>query len=108
MPTCAARMASIGQSFCTGRRRTDRSGRRVRRRRHAHQTDAWCPGPSCQAASPSDESWPAISSARQRSLIAMNSGVSVAPRSRGRAIGTGMVSMMRPGRVAMTWTSSER
>src|SRR5580658_5995683 len=27
IPTCAARIANIGQSFCAGRRRTDRSGR---------------------------------------------------------------------------------
>src|SRR5579864_35183 len=27
MPTCAATMASVGQSFCAGRRRTERNGR---------------------------------------------------------------------------------
>ena len=83
MPTCAGDDGEIGQSFCTGRRRTDFAAAAPSGagRSRAARRDAWCPGPPCQAASSRDESWPAISSARQRSLIAMNSGVSVALRS---------------------------
>jgi len=45
---------------------------------------------------------------RQRSLIARNSGASALVRMRGRGRVTWMVSMMRPGLVPITWTSSER
>ena len=45
---------------------------------------------------------------RQRSLMAMNSGVSALVRTRGRGSVIGMVSRMRPGRVPMTWISSDR
>src|SRR5262249_17884830 len=48
------------------------------------------------------------SSSRQRSLMTRKSGLSVLPRTRGRASGTGIDAMMRPGRVPITWTSSER
>src|SRR5262249_15860141 len=48
------------------------------------------------------------SSSRLHSLMTRKSGLSVLPRTRGRASGTGIDSMMRPGRVPITWTSSDR
>ena len=44
----------------------------------------------------------------QRSLMAMNSGDNELVRARGRDSVIGIVSRMRPGRVPMTWISSDR
>src|SRR5262249_447840 len=72
--------------------------------------NAHCPLPLPQAASftGSDAVGSRWSSSRQRSLMSKKSGLSVLPRMRGRASGTGIDAMMRPGRVPITWTSSER
>src|SRR5262249_17184057 len=48
------------------------------------------------------------SNSRHRCLIARNSDESTVARTRGRASGTGMDSTIRPGRLAITCTSSAR
>ena len=107
MPICAAMIAQSGQSFCTGRRRAGFGAAcalAVSARR-----GAFCSGrvlDGHQAASSAGAC--AASSVRQRSLMAMNSGVSALVRARGRGSVIGMVSRMRPGRVPMTWISSDR
>ena len=64
----------------------------------------------CQAAAftGADEARLTSSRSRQRSLICRNSGVSALVRRRGRGRWTGMVAMIRPGRVPITCNSSER
>ena len=123
MPICTVTSAQVGQSFCTGRRRTgfrlaggaaDCLRRQIEARQCVHGAGVLNRHRLLPATA--QAAWfmvaigaaLALRSSRQRSLMTRNSGVSALVRTRGRGSVTGMLAMTRPGRVPMTCTSSER
>ena len=118
MPICAASMAQRGHSRSTGSRRTGLAGQcasagRTRPAKIGGADARGCPERSCDCLPVMALGRPGWETCRwsgaEASLLRCKElGREHALRSRGRSIDTGIVSTMRPGRVAITCTSSDR
>ena len=117
MPAWTSTIAHAGQSRCTGRRRTTGrprcaapAGRAAICGSAAAGTASVVAGIGIAGLRPQAASATASlpSRARQCRLMRTKGGDVTTARARGRGRSIGRLSMMRPGRAAMTWISSER